>query len=116
MIQKIWYLQAVVFLVLASGCPDSTGESSADAAVDSKPTTDQPSSEDTPVTTDTSVVDTARDDGPAPPAGRSHRYFFKLHAVDQETGQKPGATKAKVLGSIKEHILAEAVLIGTYQR
>jgi Raf kinase inhibitor-like YbhB/YbcL family protein len=54
--------------------------------------------------------------GPAPPRGRPHRYFFKLYAVDGETGLKPGATKAQVLKAIEGHVLASAELMGTYKR
>ena len=55
-------------------------------------------------------------DGPAPPRGKPHRYFFKLYAVDMETGLAPNATKAHVLQTISGHVLAEAELMGTYQR
>ena len=54
--------------------------------------------------------------GPMPPPGKPHRYFFKLYAVDKQTGLAPGATKNDVLKAIKGHVLAEAQLIGTYQR
>lgn len=55
-------------------------------------------------------------DGPAPPRGKPHRYFFKLYATDKETGLKPGATKDQVLKAIKGHVLAQTELMGTYQR
>jgi Raf kinase inhibitor-like YbhB/YbcL family protein len=52
--------------------------------------------------------------GPCPPIGR-HRYFFKLYAVDTElTLDQP--TKAAVVQAMKGHILAEAVLMGTYEK
>jgi len=54
--------------------------------------------------------------GPAPPRGSPHRYFFKLYALDAETGLPPGATKADLLKAIKDHVLAEAELMGTYKR
>ncbi|MCX7590232.1 MAG: YbhB/YbcL family Raf kinase inhibitor-like protein [Kiritimatiellae bacterium] len=54
--------------------------------------------------------------GPAPPPGKPHRYFFKLYAVDVETGLAPGATKTEVLKAIEGHILAETRLMGTYKR
>ncbi|MGQ9662477.1 MAG: YbhB/YbcL family Raf kinase inhibitor-like protein [Kiritimatiellia bacterium] len=54
--------------------------------------------------------------GPAPPPGKPHRYFFKLYAVDTETGLSPGATKTEVLKAIQGHILAETQLMGTYKR
>lgn len=54
--------------------------------------------------------------GPAPPPGKIHRYFFKLYATDKETDLEPGATKKQALKTIEGHILAEAELIGTYRR
>ena len=54
--------------------------------------------------------------GPCPPAGPSHRYFFKLYALDQTTGLQAKAAKQQVLDAIKGHMLGEAQLIGTYKR
>ena len=53
--------------------------------------------------------------GPCPPGG-THRYFFKLYAVDTEVDLKPGATKDEVLDAIKGHVLAEGQLMGRYSR
>lgn len=53
--------------------------------------------------------------GPCPPQG-SHRYVFKLYALDAFLDLPPGATKAQVLAALKPHILAQAELIGTYAR
>ena len=53
--------------------------------------------------------------GPCPPGG-THRYYFKIYALDNETGLKPGATKEQLLKVIKGHILAEGQLIGRYKR
>ena len=54
--------------------------------------------------------------GPAPPPGKAHRYFFKLYALDAEPELPPGATKAQLLEALEGHVLAEAQLIGRYQR
>jgi len=54
--------------------------------------------------------------GPAPPPGKPHRYFFRLYAVDAETGLAAGASKAQVMKAIRGHVLAEAVWMGTYGR
>jgi hypothetical protein len=54
--------------------------------------------------------------GPMPPAGKAHRYFFKLYALDIQPDLKPGATKSKLLDALKGHVLAEGQLMGTYQR
>ncbi|ALF52098.1 phosphatidylethanolamine-binding protein [Nostoc piscinale CENA21] len=53
--------------------------------------------------------------GPCPPNG-THRYFFKLYALDKKLGLAPGATKEQVLTAMKGHVLAEAELIGKYSR
>ncbi|MBS1259055.1 MAG: hypothetical protein MAG551_02121 [Candidatus Scalindua arabica] len=53
--------------------------------------------------------------GPCPPGG-THRYFFKLYAVDTEVELDPGATKDEVLDAIKGHVLAEGQLMGKYSR
>jgi phosphatidylethanolamine-binding protein (PEBP) family uncharacterized protein len=50
------------------------------------------------------------------PKGPTHRYFFKLYALDAKTGLKPGATKADLESAIESHILAEAELVGRYKR
>jgi hypothetical protein len=54
--------------------------------------------------------------GPCPPAGKPHRYLFKLFALDTELSLKPSATHHDVLAAIKGHVLAEASLMGVYQR
>ena len=54
--------------------------------------------------------------GPCPPPGPAHRYFFKLYALDAKTNLKPGATKAELEKALQGHILAQAELIGRYQR
>jgi len=53
--------------------------------------------------------------GPCPPGG-THRYFFRLYALDTLLGLKPGITKDQLLKAMKGHILAEAQLMGTYRR
>jgi len=51
--------------------------------------------------------------GPCPPIGR-HRYFFKLYALDTELPELGKPTKAQLLDAMQGHVLAEAVLMGTY--
>jgi len=53
--------------------------------------------------------------GPCPPSG-THRYFFKLYALDTTISLLPGATKDELLNAMDGHILAEAELMGTYAR
>jgi Raf kinase inhibitor-like YbhB/YbcL family protein len=54
--------------------------------------------------------------GPCPPPGKTHRYYFKLYALDVELALKPRAIKQELLRSMEGYILAEAQLMGTYQR
>jgi Raf kinase inhibitor-like YbhB/YbcL family protein len=54
--------------------------------------------------------------GPLPPPGKPHRYFFKLYALDTVLNLPPKATKGQVVGAMEGHILAEARLIGLYER
>ncbi|MFA6140027.1 MAG: YbhB/YbcL family Raf kinase inhibitor-like protein [Hyphomicrobium sp.] len=53
--------------------------------------------------------------GPSPPIGR-HRYFFKLYALDARLEGLSAATKADVLAAMQGHVLAEAQIVGTYQK
>jgi hypothetical protein len=53
--------------------------------------------------------------GPCPPIGR-HRYFHKLYALDTELGHLGRATKADVERAMEGHVIAESVLMGTYQK
>jgi Raf kinase inhibitor-like YbhB/YbcL family protein len=53
--------------------------------------------------------------GPCPPVGR-HRYFFKLYALDAVLGDLGAPTKARLLEAMRGHVLAEAQLMGTYQK
>jgi Raf kinase inhibitor-like YbhB/YbcL family protein len=53
--------------------------------------------------------------GPCPPGG-THRYFFKLYALDTEPDLASGITKAQLLEAMEGHILAEAQLMGKYKR
>ena len=54
--------------------------------------------------------------GPCPPRGKPHRYFFKLYALDAQLDLKPGLTKKEVERGMEKHIVAQAQLMGTYQR
>lgn len=53
--------------------------------------------------------------GPCPPGG-THRYFFKLYALDKALDLPPGATKADLVKAMEGHILAEGQLMGKYRR
>ncbi|MGD2096407.1 MAG: YbhB/YbcL family Raf kinase inhibitor-like protein [Desulfobacterales bacterium] len=53
--------------------------------------------------------------GPCPPGG-THRYFFKVYALDTVLDLESGITKAQLLDAIEGHVLAEGQLMGTYSR
>jgi Raf kinase inhibitor-like YbhB/YbcL family protein len=53
--------------------------------------------------------------GPCPPSG-THRYFFKIYAVDTELPLKAGATKADLEKALEGHVVSKGQLMGTYSR
>jgi Raf kinase inhibitor-like YbhB/YbcL family protein len=53
--------------------------------------------------------------GPCPPIGR-HRYFHKFYALDTALPDLKRPTKAQLLNAMKGHVLAEAQVVGTYQK
>ena len=54
-------------------------------------------------------------DGPCPPSG-THRYFFRVYALDSELPLKAGATKAELMKAMEGHVLEQGQLMGTYRR
>ena len=53
--------------------------------------------------------------GPCPPGG-THRYFFKIYALNRMLDLESGATKAELERKIKGHILEQGELMGYYSR
>ena len=53
--------------------------------------------------------------GPCPPIGR-HRYFFKLYALDGRLDGLKAPSKADLERAMKDHIVAKAELVGTYEK
>jgi Raf kinase inhibitor-like YbhB/YbcL family protein len=53
--------------------------------------------------------------GPCPPSG-THRYFFKLYALDTLLSLPSSASKADLLAAMEGHILAQAELMGTFSK
>ena len=53
--------------------------------------------------------------GPCPPSG-THRYFFKLYALDIKLDLTSKADKQAVLNAMQGHILAQAELMGTFSK
>jgi Raf kinase inhibitor-like YbhB/YbcL family protein len=53
--------------------------------------------------------------GPCPPSG-THRYFFKLYALDAQLSLAAGTDKQQLLKVMQGHILAQAELMGTVRK
>jgi len=53
--------------------------------------------------------------GPCPPSG-THRYFFKLYALDKTLNLQESSNKAALEAALKGSTLAQATLMGTYSR
>jgi Raf kinase inhibitor-like YbhB/YbcL family protein len=83
---------------------------------DSQGLSESPSGKDLPKGAVTGLNDWKKTSygGPCPPVGR-HRYFHKLYALDVTLPAKP-LTKSDLEAAMKGHVLAQAELIGTYQK
>ena len=53
--------------------------------------------------------------GPCPPPG-THRYSFKIFALDRELELRPGAKRSEVDSAMKGHVVAQGELVGRYAR
>jgi len=56
-----------------------------------------------------------RFDGPQPPSG-THRYYFKIFALDKTLDLKPGAKRREVDAAMKGHVIAQGQLMGKYSK
>jgi len=54
--------------------------------------------------------------GPCPPEGKDHRYFFKVYALDTLLDLKKGFDKKSLEKAMQDHILAKGEIIGMYKR
>jgi Raf kinase inhibitor-like YbhB/YbcL family protein len=52
--------------------------------------------------------------GPCPPRGPAHRYFFKLYALNSKIGLKSGSSKDELERAMKGHVLSQATLTGKF--
>lgn len=57
----------------------------------------------------------AKYEGPSPPAG-THRYFFRLYALDTMLDLPAGAGRSQLEAAMQGHVLARAALLGRYAR
>lgn len=53
--------------------------------------------------------------GPCPPNG-THRYFFKVYAINEKTNLAGGLTKSQLESAIRKNVIEKAELIGLYKR
>jgi Raf kinase inhibitor-like YbhB/YbcL family protein len=53
--------------------------------------------------------------GPCPPSG-THRYFFKVYALDKTLDLEEGGSKRELEGAMEGHIVDQDELIGLYRR
>lgn len=53
--------------------------------------------------------------GPCPPNG-THRYFFKVYALDEKTNLAGGLTKSQLESAIRKNVIEKAELVGLYKR
>ena len=53
--------------------------------------------------------------GPCPPSG-THRYFFKIYALDSKIDIVSIVDKPELLKAMEEHIIGQGQLMGTYKR
>ena len=54
-------------------------------------------------------------DGPCPPGG-THRYYFRVYALDTMLDTEPGLTKNELLRAMQSHILDQMTLLGKYHK
>lgn len=76
-----------------------------------------PNSPATPLSAEQGITDFGKPGygGPCPPSG-THRYFFKLYALNVMLDLSPTATKADLEKAMQGRILAQAELFGLYQK
>jgi Raf kinase inhibitor-like YbhB/YbcL family protein len=53
--------------------------------------------------------------GPKPPGGKAHRYYFKVFALDTKLDLDSKARRRQVAEAMRGHVLAEGSLMGTYR-
>lgn len=54
--------------------------------------------------------------GACPPGGQTHRYFFRLYALDSKLDLPPGANRAALEAAMQGHILSQAEYMGTFHK
>lgn len=59
---------------------------------------------------------TTRYEGPCPPFGEPHHYYFRLYAVEEVLDLGEGATRAQVIDAMRGHVVEETNIFGTFVR
>jgi Raf kinase inhibitor-like YbhB/YbcL family protein len=54
-------------------------------------------------------------DGPQPPSG-THRYYFKVFALDRMLDLKSGAKRREVDAALRDHVIGQGELMGRYSK
>ncbi len=54
--------------------------------------------------------------GPCPPPGNTHRYFFRLYALDVKLSLSPGAARNELDAAMQGHVLTHTEYMGTFRR
>jgi Raf kinase inhibitor-like YbhB/YbcL family protein len=54
--------------------------------------------------------------GPCPPPGKPHRYFFRIFTLDKMLGLKPGASRKELEAAMQGHVLGQGEVMGRYGR
>jgi Raf kinase inhibitor-like YbhB/YbcL family protein len=54
--------------------------------------------------------------GPCPPAGQTHRYFFRVYALDAKLELAAGGDRDALDAAMKGHVLAQAEYMGTFHK
>lgn len=53
--------------------------------------------------------------GPCPPPGKTHRYFFRVFALDTEMNLSGDVNRDLLMSAIQPHIIGQGASMGTFQ-
>jgi len=54
--------------------------------------------------------------GPCPPMGQTHRYFFRVYALDTKLELEAGAERSQLDAAMKGHVLAQGEYVGKFHK
>lgn len=102
-------------LVLIVDDPDAPGRTWLHWTVWNIPVTNQVRENEVPGTQGRNDFGRNNYGGPCPPSG-THRYFFKVYALDTVLALKEGSSRQALEQAIQGHIVAYGELIGLYKK